>query len=227
MLKEEIEKLIDDKVLKAKLEIAEKRLNHLKWFFGFLFVIFGAVLPIWQTTISTQKVDKAILEMKQDFDKLAGKQIGKPILECYYDGSPLENNVIKYETNVKNNYRNQWTPIEFRNNGSSTAKIKRMLLYLNFENVNDLTENHLSELRDLTHIDIKDEPKYNFVVESYVQDDFELHPKEAYPIDFQFPYFRNLEPLKSDALLKIYYGQPEPLRVNFYLEEKRIEKEKK
>jgi hypothetical protein len=62
----EIELLIEKKVAEAKLEVTEKRFHYLIWIAGAMLAIFGAILPFWMTNRSSDKVDSALSQMKQD-----------------------------------------------------------------------------------------------------------------------------------------------------------------
>lgn len=88
MDKEEVEIIVSDRISHARLELAEKRLNFLLWFGGTVggavLVIFGIILPIWLTGSSTQRIDNAIESMERRFEELVGKQLRKPLIECFY-----------------------------------------------------------------------------------------------------------------------------------------------
>ena len=66
MYKNQIEELIDKKLAEAKLEVAEKRLHYFIWLAGAALAIFGVVFPLWQSNRSADKVDSALLQMRQE-----------------------------------------------------------------------------------------------------------------------------------------------------------------
>ncbi len=81
MNKSEIESLIDKKTSDANLKVSESRLQFALKFGGAMIVILGAMLatlgiivPLLIVNSSSNRVDKAIQEMKQEFKELAGEQ---------------------------------------------------------------------------------------------------------------------------------------------------------
>jgi hypothetical protein len=62
----QIEELIDKKLAEAKLEVVEKRLHFLMWLAGAALAVFGVAFPLWQSTRSADKVDSALLQMRQE-----------------------------------------------------------------------------------------------------------------------------------------------------------------
>ena len=62
----EINSLLDKKILGAKLEVAEKRFNFLIILFGAFLTIFGIIVPLWLTNTSSNEVDKAVEDMKTE-----------------------------------------------------------------------------------------------------------------------------------------------------------------
>src|SRR6266704_1508638 len=66
MDKNQIEELIDKKLAEARLEVAEKRLHFLMWMAGAALAIFGVAFPLWQSNRSADKVDSALLQIRQE-----------------------------------------------------------------------------------------------------------------------------------------------------------------
>lgn len=66
MEKDEIKEFVDRKLAEAKLEVAEKRLQFVMWVAGALVAIFGVFLPLWLTNRSSDKVDNALQQMRQE-----------------------------------------------------------------------------------------------------------------------------------------------------------------
>jgi uncharacterized membrane protein (DUF106 family) len=80
MDEEKLNSIIDKKLLEAKLDMHEKRMNYFIIIAGILISVFGVILPVIQSSSSSDKLDKAIQEMKNDFNKnyeIASKQNDK------------------------------------------------------------------------------------------------------------------------------------------------------
>jgi len=66
MDKHQIEELISKKVAEAKLEVAEKRLHFFMGMAGAALALFGVVFPLWQSNRTSDKVDNALVQMRQE-----------------------------------------------------------------------------------------------------------------------------------------------------------------
>lgn len=69
MDKNHIEDLIDKKIAEAKLEVSEKRLHFYMGVVGVALALFGVALPLWVTSRSSDKVDSALIQMRQEIAK--------------------------------------------------------------------------------------------------------------------------------------------------------------
>lgn len=69
MNENEINELINKRITEAKLEVTEKRLNFLMWLAGAALAIFGVAFPLWQSNRSADKVDTALIQMRQENEK--------------------------------------------------------------------------------------------------------------------------------------------------------------
>lgn len=66
MDKQHLEDIIDKKVAEAKLEVSEKRLHFHMWMAGAALALFGVVVPIWLSNRASDKVDNALIQMRQE-----------------------------------------------------------------------------------------------------------------------------------------------------------------
>lgn len=263
MNEKEINDLINKKILEAKLDIADKRFNHLIIVGSIVLTLFGAIFPFWLSSHSSDKVDKSLEILKSDFkdisgtnlkqienfdikfekisdkinsqindiitdqsnvfdnyskrfDKesqllenkfkeLAGTQLRKPLLICKYNNQLLENTVIQLDIS------NRSIDFALNNIGDAQAKIIRVLLYLNSEsNINIMGFGNNNNLNS-------DEKNYSIMGESNLIDDRIIDPKESRSVNFTLDYEK--KPINTiTALLKVYYGQPEPMKCYFKIQ---------
>ncbi len=71
MEKNEIEQLVARMIADAKLEVVQKRLELILWIGGALLALFGVVVPVWQTTKSTDRLELATRDMKIDLAQMS------------------------------------------------------------------------------------------------------------------------------------------------------------
>ena len=207
--KKRVEEIIDKKILEAKILITEKRLNYFLVIAGGLFIIFGLIIPLYLAAQSTYKVDNAIEKMENSFKDLAGKQLRNPDLDCYVEGKRLENSTLIIDNNRSiDTYR-----FEIRNIGDGVAREVLYRLYLKGKN------EWKSFSGNFHLIEINDEPGFSQVFE---WDNFFLFiPPQGSKI-FDIPIrSKNLkDEEKVEAMLKIFYGEPEPVKIKFTFEKK-------
>ncbi len=224
MDREDIEKLIDKRidnkisaeVSKAKLEISESRLRFALWFGAALFTIAGVIIPIWITGTSSTRVDRAIEEMEERFEKLAGTQLREPDLQCFIDGQTLEGNVLTIDIQSK-----EWPLIRVQNSGTAPAeKINLRLLV-------DKDGFRYSSIRagELYGINIWWQPLEYIDEEGFIKAyDMEyehklLNAKDSFIFDLKVQKEKpkqKFEKVQIRALLKIfYYRTPEPKKIPF------------
>lgn len=198
MEKEEIEELIEKKILEAKLEVCEKRLQ---WFLAIgtaLLISLGVIVPIWQTTISTKKVDTAIREMREEFKELAGIQLRKPDLECFVDGKNLENAVLDIMEGKESLFM-------LKNTGDAPASNIQIRLYMAADqrvrlgpteyiwgpvNSDDIG---FSKAFRLDHVWLDAGETFSFYIILYAEG----------------------EEIQVPAMFRFYYGQPKPKEIRF------------
>jgi hypothetical protein len=210
-----VEELVEKRILESKLLVTEKRLQYLLVLFAAFFIVFGLIVPLVQTWQATDKVEKAVQKMEADFKELASKQLRRPDLECYTNGERFEDAILKFD--AESGYIR---PIMIKNVGDAPSKLVTIRLFLK----KDAEEkdfrfqpgSHWSE------IGIHEEAGYPIAYEYFSPIDF-LDAKETIIISFGFhPSKRPMihKEFQSPALLKLYYGEPEPRQVQFTVEAK-------
>lgn len=211
MDKEEVEIIVSDRISHARLELAEKRLNFLLWFGGTVggavLVIFGIILPIWLTGSSTQRIDNAIESMERRFEELVGKQLRRPLIECSYQNKSLEGQSVDCIVGESNSI----FPIIVRNVGDGSTNLLYCRLYLASD---ELPSNNFSISWWHLLPDCDESPEYTLAYDYVDNGNFLLHPQMPFPLrPGQWKGFKKGSSAK--ALLKVYYGEPEPRRVKF------------
>lgn len=66
MEEKEIEDKIALRITEAKLDIAEKRLQHVIWYFGAVIAIFGVIVPLLIAYMTSNKIDNTIDKITSD-----------------------------------------------------------------------------------------------------------------------------------------------------------------
>jgi len=155
-----------------------------------------------ETKASTDKVDKAISDMQNQFKELAGVQLRKPILECLLAGRSLEGSVIQFPPTMS-------IQLELRNSGDAPARNIRIRVYLFYDQQLELNSDEIQ----WQQLNFSDEPTYNKVYETY-QPFVSLDSKESRPLVVTLNG-QSLQGKNFPALLKIYYEQPEPKKYTF------------
>ena len=211
MEKSEFEKLVDQKILKAKLSNAEQRIQFLLWFGGAIIAFFGVILPIWQTKISTEKVDKAIIEMREDFEKLAGTQLRKPELVCLFNNENISNQELLVEPNSTIN-------MQIKNIGNGAAQHISIRFYYSSFDTSALSNSTIKDVVEPTYfqpLEKSDDPTFPYAFGLWELPAF-LNPQESLPVSFYFSNVHtNFNQIKITAKLVIYHNEPEPSIINF------------
>jgi hypothetical protein len=193
---------VENMILEAKLDISESRFKLILYLAGGFLALFGVMLPLFLSWDSSGRVDKAIEKMENSFKELAGTQLRKPDIECYFKGEKLNNRTLSFDY-----YKD--LDIEVRNTGNAITKDLQFYFYISDVPENDiyLSGGWWDEIGKLS-----DEPtfpnSYKYAGVLY------LNPKETFKIPFTFTTSDN-KGSKASVLLKIYYGQPEPKKIPF------------
>ncbi|MBN1329943.1 MAG: hypothetical protein JXA54_10765 [Candidatus Heimdallarchaeota archaeon] len=214
MEKHDFEELIDQKILQAKLSIAEKRIQFLLWLGGAILALFGVIIPIWQTNTSIEKVDKAISEMQTNFEKLAGAQSRKPVLICLFNDKNISNQEIVIEPNSN-------ISMLIKNIGNGAAQHISIRFYYSSFDTTVLPNSAIKSIINPTYFDYlekSDDPTFPYAYGLWELPTF-LNPQESLPIFF---YFNNIDAdveylIRIKAKLVIYHNEPEPTTINFVL----------
>ena len=200
----EVEKMI----LEAKLDVSETRLKMFFTIAGALLGIFGILIPMILAINSSSQInkgivraDKAIEKMEESFKELAGTQLRKPEIQCYFNGRELANTVL-------NIVQEEAQTLEIKNIGDAPATIIRLHLYILDDK--GIDQNGITYSWQYSYFN--DEPQYSklftFGDEQY------LDPKESFPVELGVQTLRGKE-WTTPAQLKIYYGQPDPKLIPF------------
>jgi len=198
MEREEVERIVSEKINHIGLQYAEKRLNFLLWFGGALLGLFGVILPMWLTSSSTERVDKEILSMEKRFEELAGKQLRRPLIECSYENKSLEGQVVDLSVDASHS-----TPIIIRNVGDGPTPYMDFRLYLALdEPMPNLSISWWNPL------EFCDEPGYTRAFD-YTSSAQRLHPKGSFGLKLG-QWGSAKKGSSAQALLKVYYGEQEP-----------------
>ncbi len=145
------------------------------------------------------RVDNAIQDMHKQFKELAGAQSRKPILECFTNGASLEGAVLRWSLTNQNKFR-----INIKNTGDAPANNVMIRIYSN------IPGNYY--LNGWSQIAVPDEPTYTQAFDSDYRA-FSLDPKESQILDLDIG--GDLKSGNYPALIKIFYGQPEPMKYSF------------
>lgn len=202
---------IENMLLQAKLDVAETRLKMFFTLAGALLGVFGILIPLVLTINSSNqinnaidRVDRAITKMEQSFKELAGTQLRKPDIECYIEGKPLNNVTLSFQ-------QDESKVLELKNVGDKPASEIKLHLYISDEKGID----NYGIFYSWQYSYFNDEPEYSKLftlsAASY------LEAKESSPVEMGVRTLKG-EKWATGALLKIYYGQPEPKLVPFRIQ---------
>lgn len=108
------------------------------------------------TAKSNQEVKSAISEMEQNFDKLSGEELKKPIIEILRDGLPLEGQIIELKVNTNDEIL--LPQFSFRNIGNRQLQIPSINLFVSENITISITGNWQNE--ELTDDNFKSQFQY-------------------------------------------------------------------
>jgi hypothetical protein len=189
-------------ILEAKLDIARWKINLLLA----LLALLGIILPFVLSLKQEVSVNSAIADMKNSFKELAGKQFRKPKIICRDDRNQLLlNSVFEVEK------RDATYFINIHNQGDGLAGPIDVYLYL--DKYNQALDSEISSwLREWERKPSEDK---SYACKYFVGGCDHISPQDIFSIPIYFPNMSEIYEFK--ALLKIYYGEPEPITVPFTL----------
>lgn len=145
---------------------------------------------------SEDKLDVKLKDFNNKFDEITNKAYQKPKLVCLYKGQDLSGRMINYIWSGEN-----YIDITIRNIGNAVASINMIYLYIDkdsiYTNIDDTNKK-------------SNDPRYK----SMFTDEYKMSIDAKNEVMFNFQVF-NEKNTELFCLLKIYYGQPEPLEYQF------------
>jgi hypothetical protein len=161
------------------------------------------------TTISNN-ADKALKETKEQVQNIIGRQLDKPELTCRFNGDEIEGKTIDV-TNV-----HDWPSMfEIFNKGKATARNVSLVLYQK-----EGSKLYIQQEAPWRTRGVSEEKEYarsfNY---DWVPNALDvIDPKYAVSLEPGLSFANDKTEYKEELLLKIYYGQPEPTKVHFFIE---------
>lgn len=195
--------IIDKKLSDAKLVLSEKRLNYTLNFGGALIAIFAIIIPLYMSNQSELKIDAAINRMESKFEKLAGEQLRKANIKCFFESKSLEQLEIPFTDNHIN------LRIIISNVGDRTTDDIKSVLYI-YDSTNYIYDYNSDG-------GVSDEKDYNkrFVYASYPN---KIEAKNNYQLEI---VLTQANQSMVPAMLKIFYGDVEPYVAKFTFKKNR------
>ena len=210
---DDIEALIEKKLVDAKLHVTESRVNWLLAFMAGFATLFGLVVPLWLTGSNVEKVDKAIQNMENRFKELAADQLRSAEISCEFEGRPLLNARVSVTAN-KADDQNPSGRISLRNIGDRSAGEVRVYLLLPLlpPGIRVAVWDPIrgSELAERWETDDgRQSTKYELLRTS------SLHAKRDLSFWLAVWGPPKVQETELPATLEIFYDAPEPLRIPF------------
>lgn len=237
-----IENLIDQKIKDAKLDRYEEQLiiskNQLNFFFkigGALLAIFGIIIPVYMSFSNTEKVNTAIELMEKRVETILDLKLRIPKIIAMFEGKEFNPNselTFTYilEKDKNDNLKRKFTgteefKIEILNHGTGPAKELRIHLYLQ----SDSLINYKYPTGDIgwKKWHYSNEPEYPHSLSYQIDRSaivFILDVTETIPVKINYHNFLayNLNINNINAILKVYFGEPEPLSIPFKITFKQV-----
>ncbi len=214
-----IDEKIDKKILNAKLEMSESRVKFFMALGAGIVAVLGVIVPLLISILSSagvdRRVDREIDNMRRDFERLANIQLRAPAIDAFVNGQQLENYTFTF---VHGKYLE--SPIILKNVGDAPADNIRVRLYLNESGQE--TQFYIAD--NWRELDFVDETDYKNAFLYEYDDPRYLRPGNSLSFDFevQTSALEDNEPERhGKAVLKVFYDQPEPSRIEFNIVVKR------
>lgn len=169
-------------------------------------VAYFALERVWTKKVDLigwiKKPSEVIPIKNEDNEDLAGKQLPRPLIECSYQNKSIEGQLVDCSVGQIPSI----PPIIIRNVGDVPVDYMDFRLYLALdEPMPDLSISWWNPLQYC------DEPGYT-VAFDYTNRAQHVHPKESFGLRMgQWFSFSAKKGSRAQALLKVYYGEPEPI----------------
>ncbi len=174
--------------------------------------IFGVIVPLWVSSNSAEQAEKAILSMEKRFEELVGKQLRRPSIDCVYQKKSAEGQLVEESLEGQSIDflvgSTSLPPIIVRNVGDGSTDEVCVRLYLDLA----LAPSSGAFMDWWSRLEHCDEPGYKVAYE-FLAFTTVLHPQMSCSLGGRWGNFSRGDSVK--ALLKIYYGEPEPRIVKF------------
>ena len=237
-----IEHLMDQKIKDAKLDRYEEQLiiskNQLNFIFkigGALLALFGIIFPLYLSFSNTERVNTAIELMEKRVETILDLKLRIPKISAVFEGREFKQNselsfIYRLEKDKNGNLKRKISgieefKIEILNHGTGPAKELRILLYLQ----SDSLINYKYPTGDIgwKKWHYSNEPDYPYSLSYQIDRSaivFILDVTETIPVKINYHNFLvdNLNINNINAILKVYFGEPEPLSVPFKIVFKQV-----
>lgn len=191
---------VERKIAEAKLSVAETQIHFLLT----LIAILGTVIPIGSAIWQTVNIGNEMDRMESRFQELANKQLRKPVIECRTERGLLE------EQGVVLSKPNEMINIQIYNKGDGTAAPVEIYIYLK-DTPHPIAQMSIEEPSDETNYSIK--------LHAFSQK--HILPKDTCNLFIHTTPLHSLKKSKYETMLKIFYGEPNPIKLPFtiYIEQ--------
>lgn len=199
---------VQNMLLDAKVDVARTKIN---WLLA-LFAILGVIVPFVFSLTQEYRVKNAITDMENSFKELSGKQLRKPKIICRGNQDELlQNSVFEIVLGMNTTYY-----INVHNQGDGLAG--PIDAYLYFKEDKKIIENELNN-NDMLEWEKKPCDNKNYSSKYFIGGREHISPQEIVNIPLLSPYFypviEDVNTYDASALLKVYYGELEPVTVPF------------
>ncbi|HBG27033.1 MAG: hypothetical protein A2Y10_04435 [Planctomycetes bacterium GWF2_41_51] len=196
---------VKNMILEAKLDVAKWKITFLLA----LLALLGVILPFILSLRSESRVNDAISFMEKRFNEIVGKQLQKPEIVC----KGLNNELLQNSVFQKSISLNAIDCINILNQGDGLAG--PIDAYIYFKDDKKLLESDVFDYYGWRKRYSEDK---NYTIKYFIGSCDHISPHDIFPIpvridNFYFP--SDSDTYQIPALLKVYYGEPEPISVPF------------
>ncbi|KAF0143114.1 MAG: hypothetical protein FD122_72 [Stygiobacter sp.] len=155
-------------------------------------------------SIISANADKTVRETKEQVQTIIGQQLAKPELVCLYKGETLEGKTITVDDA---SFLNK--SLALFNKGDAPARNVTAILYLSGNTSMYIISGGVWNEREISE---EKEFKKSYSYFGYIEI---IDAKYSNPLNLELALEEGAKNAKEEAMLKIFYGQPEPTKVNF------------